>query len=124
MIPLKTNLTQDILNAANQKIDRTYYLHNGVAITNQYIVSIKNIVSSKNCSLIFDLNQKINNALKKDSVLNKYYDSIGVWTDPKTNITHVDINTHFNSLELALDCALNLKQIAIYDQYNNKTITV
>ena len=113
MKAINTSLVQSIVNAANTKTDKTFMLSES---SSRYVVSIQNIHSAKNMSLVFNLNTKIHKALNKSGI-----DSIGTWTD-KSGVTHVDMNVHLDSIIDAIRLGTSCNQQAIYDLKNRKTI--
>ena len=113
---LKTEKQQIIINKANNKQNFTYYLKNN---QNRYIVGAKNIFKGANPSLKCNLLKDVANILK-----NYNFDSIGGWLDKKSNIYYIDANFHYNNKIEALKVAKILKEIAIFDNLENKVINL
>jgi hypothetical protein len=109
-----TTIAQNITNKAHAKKDFTTYLTKSKS---RYIVSIKNIFTGKNFANCYDM------ILRVSKIVNSgYYDSIGGWNFESNYF--VDANLHFQDLDLAMQCAKNNKQIAIFDTKENKTIYI
>ena len=111
------SLVQTIVNKCNSKKDFKFRLKKDTGAN--YIVSIKNIINTKNPSLVHDLNIKI------DNLINEYiFDSVGMWLDKDTNLYNIDANLHFNSLDAAIRTGKRHSQKAIWDIKNNKVINI
>ena len=68
---------------------------------------------------VFDESRAVNYARLFKNEMNGY---LGVWTDPQTNITHVDPSAWFETLEEATAKAKELNQLAIWDIANMESI--
>jgi hypothetical protein len=118
MRAIKISTVQAVLNNCNSRINFTYYLDEN-NIKDRYIVSVKNIYTGKNASIVTNLNLKIS-----EIIGTKKYHSIGGWLDKKTNLYYIDANLHFNNIESAKLLAIKNEQIAIYDTLENKEIYI
>ena len=100
------NLAQKIKN----KVSFTFNLKQNNA---RYIVSVKNIYTGK---------------LPTAKVLAKInyadFDSIGGWTDDKTNIYYLDANLHLKDKYKAKTIGTALGQIAIFDSKEKRIINL
>jgi len=114
----KTELSQTILNKANNKIDFTHYLKES-SKQKRYIVSITEIYKGANPSLQFDLLTKISKIIHFNN-----FDSIGGWYNNENKIYYVDANIHFNDIVKAKIIAAANKQLAIFDSEENKVIYI
>ena len=68
---------------------------------------------------VFDESRAVNYARMFKNEMNGY---LGVWTDPQSNITHVDPSAWFETLEEATAKAKELNQLAIWDIANMESI--
>lgn len=126
----KITLEQSILNTVNAKQDFTY---SGNKKLHRYVVSFKNIHTSKNPSLKLENGLTvIRQALDK---INKPYfierngfmidaDCIGGWNDKDTDEYFLDLNSTFANKKEALIVAKAFNQIAIFDTKKEKVIFV
>lgn len=114
----KTELSQTILNKANNKIDFTHYLKES-SKQKRYIVSITEIYKGTNPSLQFDLLTKISKIIHFNN-----FDSIGGWYNNEDKMYCVDANIHFNDIVKAKIIAAANKQVAIFDSKENKVIYI
>jgi len=100
------NLAQKIKN----KVSFTFNLKQNNA---RYIVSVKNLYTGK---------------LPTAKVLAKInyadFDSIGGWTDDKTNIYYLDANLHLKDKYKAKTIGIALGQIAIFDSKEKRIINL
>ena len=114
MRQIETSLGQRIYNLCNTKQDFTHSLtkHKG-----RYIVSCKNVLSTENMSFEADGITKVFNALKSTE-----FDSLGGWLDKETEVYHLDLNSHFYNLDIALQVGYLNEQKAIFDTLENKVI--
>jgi len=79
----------------------------------RYIVSVKNLYTGKLPTA---------KALTKINFAD--FDSVGGWTDDKTNIYYLDANLHFKDKYKAKTIGLALDQIAIFDSKEKRVINL
>ncbi len=116
MRPIRTTLSQTILNKLNNKIDFTHYLKES-SKKKRYIVSIKEIYKGTNPSLDFELRIRLSETINTNA-----FDSVGGWYNKETNLYCVDANLHFDDIVKAQILGAANKQIAIFDSVENKVI--
>ena len=108
-------INQVLINKINAKQDFSHSINDN---SKRYIVGAKNLFSGKNPSLQYDL---IYNDILE---LNKSFDILGGWTDPKTNIYYVDYCNSYNCVFDAMNEARTNNEIAIFDSKENKVINL
>ena len=111
----KITINQSIINTINAKENFSYSINNN---SKRYIVGSKNLFTGENPSL-----QYVN--IYDDILeLDKSFDILGGWTDPKTNIYYVDYCNSYNCVFDAMNVARTNCEIAIFDNKENKVINL
>lgn len=125
MREISISLTQRILNKANSRVNFTKELIPSSGVKGRYVVTSTEIFKGKNPSATTGLILKIAEAVEMACpfVTNgHFFNSIGGWTDPGTNIYYIGANLHYSSLSNAVKAAKDAEQTAIYDQLTDEVI--
>lgn len=125
MRDISITLTQRILNKANGRVNFTRELRPSSGVNGRYVVTSVELFAGKNPSNSIGLILEIARAVDSQCVFNPedfYFNSIGGWTDPETNIYYLGANLHFFNLENAVNAARDSEQKAIYDRFTEQVI--
>ena len=125
MREISISLTQRILNKANGRVNFTKELLPSSGVQGRYIVTSTEIFKGANPSNTTGLILEIAYAVDKQCVFHDehfYFNSIGGWTDPETNLYHLGANLHFFNLKNAVNAAKDSEQLAIYDKFTEQVI--
>jgi hypothetical protein len=117
MIKNNTSKLQAIYNNIVSKKDFTISINPNSK--GRYIVGTKNVFTGLNPSASKEFNiVTLRDALKQN------FCSLGGWLDIETSIYYIDLNTHFDSLKIAILFAIKNDEIAIYDSEKNVVIYI
>lgn len=108
-------INQVLINKINAKQDFSHSINDN---SKRYIVGSKNLFMGKNPSIQYTL--IYNDILELD----KSFDILGGWTDPKTGIYYVDYCNSYNNVFDAMNEARTNNEIAIFDSVENKVINL